>query len=321
MIALLASLALAAPDDPPPSPSAADPEVMDPEAMAKEIVALREQLTAIEAEQRAAREERAAHRVAFTAPLVIERDKEAEEAVAFGNDVRVEGHVIGNAVSFGGDVEVARTGRVDGDVVSFGGTVEVAEGATVGGNRVAMDLPMSLPVAAVDPATNTGAGSLRLAADGSELLYTLYRRLVFLLSVAGAGVLVIGLFPARVGRIASDIETRPVRAAIVGTLSTGFLALFAGLFTVVTLGLGLPVSLLLVGLLGIAWLLGFVGLCQAIGDRLPLQDRPHGRWLAFVVGVCLVTFLGSLPWVGFVVVGAVSVLGIGSTLATRFGRP
>jgi hypothetical protein len=69
-----------------------------------------------------------------------------------------------------------------------------------------------------------------------------------------------------------------------------------------------------------AWLLGFVGLCQAVGDRLPVQERPHGRWIALLVGVLLMTFLGSLPWVGWVVVGGASLLGIGAALSTRFGK-
>lgn len=309
----------------PPEPPAVEDPKPTPQELQQQIQALQAEVEALRAEQaRQARQDlEDQHRVSFGAPVVVPRGHQVDEVVSFGNDVQVDGHVLGNAVSFGGDVGVSRTGRVDGDVVSFGGQISVQEGGQVGGNRVAMELPVTLPVAqrdvSADPAGAT-AGSLHLATDAGALLHTLYRRAVFLLSVAGAGVLVVGLFPTRVNRVAQDLEARPVRAAVVGTLATGFLSLFAGLFTVVTLGLGLPVSVLLIGLLGLAWLLGFVGLCQAVGDRLPLQDRPHGRWIAFVVGVVLITFLGSLPWVGWLVVGGVSVLGIGSALTTRFGR-
>jgi cytoskeletal protein CcmA (bactofilin family) len=319
---VLCSLLLApsvwATDPAPPQP--------DPNEMLREIQRLQADSAAMReeiAKLRAAGTQRGAedsHKVAFGELVQIHEGQEVDEVVSFGNDVEVAGHVIGNAVSFGGDVAVTPTGRVDGDVVSFGGQIEVADGAHIGGNRVAMELPVGLPVTPLE-AEDATAGSLHLATDARALLHTLYRRMVFLLSIAGAGVLVVGLFPTRVTRVAQDLETRPIRAAVVGTLATGFLALFAGLFAVVTLGLGLPVSVLLVGLLGLAWLLGFVGLCQAVGDRLPLQDRPHGRWIAFVIGVVLITFLGSLPWVGWMVVGGVSMLGIGSALTTRFGRP
>ncbi|MEQ1501723.1 MAG: hypothetical protein ABMB14_05805 [Myxococcota bacterium] len=258
-------------------------------------------------------------RVGYGEPIVVNLGEEVDEVVSFGNDVDVAGRVLGDAISFGGNVRIQSTGEVEGDAVSFGGRVEVADGGKLLGDRVAMGMPASL--AAPIPATESPwAGNLHLATDARAMLQSLYRRLVWMLSVAGAGVMVVGLFPSRVSRVALDLETRPVRAAVVGTLATGFLTVFAALFAVVTLGLGSPISLVLLAVLGIAWLLGFVGLCQAVGDRLPVQERPHGRWIAFLIGVCLITFLGSLPWVGWVVVGGASMVGIGAALSTRFGR-
>jgi cytoskeletal protein CcmA (bactofilin family) len=245
--------------------------------------------------------------------------EQVDEVVSFGHDVDVQGYVEGDAVSVGGDVRVGQTGVVEGDAVSFGGRIQVDRGGRVEGNRVALSMPVGLPEVELEPDDSPAAGNLHVATDVSGFLRSLYHRTVWMLSVAGASVLVVGLFPQRVNRVAQDLEARPVRSAVVGTLATGFLAMFAALFVVVTLGLGAPVSLLLVALLGMAWLLGFVGLCQAVGDRLPVQERPHGRWIALLVGVLLMTFLGSLPWVGWVVVGGASLLGIGAALSTRFG--
>ena len=56
-----------------------------------------------------------------------------------------------------------------------------------------------------------------------------------------------------------------------------------------------------------------------MGDRLPVESRPYGRWLAFLVGVVLLTFLGSLPWVGWLVIAGASVLGVGAAISSRFG--
>lgn len=308
---------------------AADPSAADDQELIEELRALRREVALLREQQAGEHGDVTltstgdpSKRVGIGDPVVVAPDEQVEEVVAFGSDVEVAGRVDGDAVSFGGDVEVQPTGRVHGDAVSFGGQVRVADGGKVDGDRVALEMPMTLPIATAEPAsTGIGTGSLHLATDPPVFFSWLYRRLVWMLSVAGAGVLVIGLFPRRVARIAQDVETRPVRAAVVGTLASGFLSLFSVLFAVLTLGLGSPVSLLLVGLLGIAWLLGFVGLCQAVGDRLPVRERPHGRWLAFFVGVVLLTFLGSLPWVGVLVVGGASVLGIGAALSTRFGRP
>ncbi len=245
--------------------------------------------------------------------------EQVDEAVAFGDDVTIAGRVTGDAVSFGGNVVVEPTGQVDGDAVAFGGVIKVRPGGTIAGDQVAMTVPGS--ITHIEPAGDEhhAVGSVALATDVPTLMHRLYRRLVMLLSVAGAGVLVVGLFPNRVARVAQSLERRPVRSAVVGTLASMFIGAFALLFTLVTLGLGLPVSAVAIGILGVAWLLGFVGLCQAVGDRLPIEQRPHGRWLAFLVGIGLLTFLGSLPWVGWLVVGAASVLGVGASLSTRFG--
>ena len=95
-------------------------------------------------------------------------------------------------------------------------------------------------------------------------------------------------------------------------------AWWMGLLFAITI-LGLPMSFVLFGLLGIAWLLGFVALCQAVGDKLPFEQKPHGRWIAFLVGVLLVGFVGALPFVGWVTIVGISVIGIGAALSTKFG--
>lgn len=306
----------------------------NPEDLRAETAALRDELRRMREELAALRREGAAgpvddadgSRTGFGRSVAVAEGETVGEAVSFGSDVHVAGHVLGDAVSFGGNVRIAPTGRVDGDAVSFGGRVEVLDGGAIAGDRVAMGMPGiggfdSPPFDAArsdDRAASSATSSIM--GQGRGVFDALQRKLVWLLSLAGAGVLVVGLFPNRVGRVARDLEERPIRAAVVGTLASSFLLLFSLLFTLLTLGLGLPVSAMLVALLGGAWVLGFVGLCQAVGDRLPFDERPYGRWLALLVGVVLLTFLGSLPWVGWLVVGSASVLGIGSALATRLGR-
>jgi len=142
---------------------------------------------------------------------------------------------------------------------------------------------------------------------------------VFLLSFLGAGVLVVGLLPDRVGRIATDLEKRPIRAALVGIFASLAL-LFAAVLFAITI-LGLPVTFLIVSVLGLAWLVGFVGICQAIGDRLPFLSKPHGRWVAFLVGALLVSLVGALPFIGGLLVFVASLVGVGAALGTRFGSP
>lgn len=273
-----------------------------------ELSAMRAELDAQRAELKRLREPVAAlvapstgPRTAYGSPAVVEAGATVDEVTAFGDDVHVRGHVIGDATSFGGDVIVEEDGIVEGDATSFGGQVAVEEGGIVHGDRVAF---------ADEP-----------SAVGSSVWATLddlRRRAVLLLSFAGAGVLVVGLAPNRVARVAAAIDQHPGRSFLVGAAASSLLVVTSVLFAVTIVGL--PVSFLLMAVLGLAWLMGFVGLCHAMGDRLPFAQKHHGRWVAFAIGSALVAFAGSLPWVGWIVVFGGSLVGLGGSLRSRFGR-
>lgn len=315
-LALWMSLALAADPQPePPSP----PEVVSEEAehadvedMAQaDVVALirslREEVRAQGSEIQALRDSKPTATdtgsVATDGPLVIARGQKADSAVGIGQDVHIRGHVIGDVTAIGANVRIFPTGSVDGDATAVGGVVRVDDGGQIHGNRVML---------ARDDLTS-GVRD----ASWSGLWASLVNRLVLFLSFAGAGTLVVALFPDRVARVAKQLTDRPGRSLTSGIFGGGVLLLGALLFAVTVIGL--PVSVVLLGLFGLAWLFGFVGLCQAVGDRLPMESKVHGRWLAFVGGSTLVAFLGSLPVLGIVVVGATSALGMGAAISTRLG--
>lgn len=256
-------------------------------------------------------------RVGIGEVIRIAAGEVVEEAVGIGEDIEVAGRVEGDTTSLGGNIIVASSGSIGGDAVSFGGEVIVREGGEVFGDRISLTLPISLtPTEVQGP---LGAGALTSSVKLDTLLSDLYQRVVWFLSFTGAGVLLVGLFPSRVGRIAESVQAHPFRATSVGILTTGFLSVFSVLFALVTLGLGLPVSLMVIGLLGCAWMLGFVGLCQAVGDLLPFESRPKGRWLAFFVGSLLLTCISSLPFLGWMVLIAGSAMGVGAAFSTRLG--
>lgn len=299
---------------------AAAPDPARYEAMEAELHELRARLEAMEHD---AASELSPGELVGAGRVEVPAGQVASEAVSLRDDVVVSGHVIGDAVSLMGDVIVRPGGRVDGDTVAIAGEVVVEPGGRVGGDRVALGLGGELsPALALtggldDP--HHAAGALALAGEATAWVQALYHRLVMWLTLAGAGVVTVGLFPERVARVAADVEDRPGRALTVGTLGAGFLSLFALLFAIVTVGLGSPLSVLVLLALGAAWLLGFVAFCQAVGDRLPFDHKAHGRWLAFLVGAGLVVFAGSLPWMGWFVMLAASLLGVGAALSTRLG--
>lgn len=285
----------------------------DRDRLEASLEGIQEQLNATVERQAAAE----AERVGLGEVVRIEAEEVVREAVGVGEDIEVYGRVEGDATALGGNIVVAPTGWVGGDAVSLGGEVIVEDGGQIKGDRVSLALPTHVPSSAVQGPQGASALTSIVPADG--LLTELYQRVVWFLSFTGAGVLMVGLFPNRVGRIAESVQEHPFRSTTVGVLSSGFLATFSLLFALVTLGLGLPVSFVVVATLGCAWMLGFVGLCQAVGDLLPFESRPTGRWLAFCSGSLLLTFVGSLPFLGWMVLATASAMGIGAAFSTRFG--
>ncbi len=255
-------------------------------------------------------------RVSFSGPVVVGVDERVESAVSFGHDVRVRGECNEGATSFGGDVVVTSSGRVIGDAVSFGGRVVVEPGGEVLGDRVALGMSVPLaPVAPVIEASTTHHPAARM--PSTSLFESLYHHLVLFFSLTGAGAIVIGLFPARVGRVAAAVDEHPLRSAVAGTLIAVGLVLAASLFAITIIGL--PVTFLLLSVLGLAWLFGFVGLCRAVGEKLPFREKPHGHWFALLVGSLILTSLGSLSWIGWMVVFGASVIAIGASASSRLG--
>lgn len=241
-------------------------------------------------------------RTRMGAPAVVEAGQEVEELVAFGDDVLVHGTVRGNATSFGGNVQIGSTGVVLGDAVSFGGRVHVAPGGEVHGDRVGL--------ASMD--------GFEEVEEGDGWVTWLYHRTLLALTLLGAGVLVVGLFPDRVGTISRQVARTPVSSGFVGAAFASLTVVFSVLFMLLTLGLGTPVSAVGIALLGAAWLVGFVAVCQVVGDRLPMA-APNGRWVALVAGALLFAFGGSLGLGGTLLAFMVSMLGIGAAVSSRFG--
>jgi hypothetical protein len=312
MIALAAMLAHGSPE---PTTLVAPEEPSGTEDLREELRALREALDAERAERRAILEElrrnrprparRAVDSQAQLAQVaLVAEDQEVDDVVAFGDDVVVRGIVLGDATSFGGDVTIASTGVVHGDAVSFGGRVRVEPGGSVHGDRVGLDA-----VEATFDSTD---------ADDVGWLGWLYHRTLLLLTLLGAGVLVVGLFPRQVTVVADRVAHAPVGQSVLGAAFTTILTVSCVLFVLLTLGLGAPVSAVGLAVLGAAWLLGFVAVCQVIGDRLPLED-PHGRWAALLAGALLFTFSSSMGLGGTLLAFMVSMLGIGATVSARFG--
>ena len=245
----------------------------------------------------------------FGNPVHVERGEVVEEAVAFGAPVLVDGTVRGDVVSFGADVRVNRSGHVQGDAVSFGGKVKVRSGGRVDGDRVTLassDVPSS------------ASGLALLAEKGSSWFHAMVRRTVMLLCLAGIGVLVLGLFPDKVRNVARGLELHPFRYGVAGLLLS-CAGVVVSLLLAVTF-IGLPVSVFVLLLLGLAWLLGFVALGRTLGHVFPMPKAFEGGLGPFLAGVLLLAAISLIPYVGKLVLFLSLFPCVGAAIGTRFGN-
>ena len=238
-------------------------------------------------------------------PVQVAPDEVTSEVVGYNAPVEVHGRVVGRAVSFGHDVVVHTGAQVEGDAVSFGGEVIVQPGGRVNGDQISYE-------------GASARSTLQALSEGRASAFKgVARNIVALLTFAGLGMLVVGVFPARVDVVARTVADTPVKLTLIGVLLTTVVAILVTALTFTLVFSPLALALAVVFALGL--LLGFVGLCQAAGDTLPLEPTRHRRWLAFLVGVASLAFVGMLPWIGTTALIIVGFTCVGSAFQTRFG--
>lgn len=271
--------------------------------------------------------------------LVVAADASREGTVSFGGPVDVFGVVDGDVVSMGGAVRVHDGGVVDGSVVSVGGDVWVDGGAVVegdavsiggrvhvdpegevGGDQVAAgpggELPLGASVLGVDRRVEIEDADEDEGWSALGWLHGLVRRFSLGLAFAGAGVLLVGIWPRQVARVGAVLPGNLLWYGLAGAILAAALSVTSALFAVTIIGL--PLSLLVLGLLAAGWMLGLVALCTAVGERMP-WSQGKGAWAAFLVGAGLLAAITFVPWLGVAVVMALGFPALGAALMTRFG--
>lgn len=233
--------------------------------------------------------------------LTIAVDELVRDAVGLGGPVDVAGTVEGNAVGLGGDVRVRDGGKVDGHAVSFGGEVVVEPGGTLTGEALELDVEDGATVALAVPRPDDWTGTLR----------DLARRFALLLGLAAAGTLAVTLWPRQVDEVARRITTRPFWYGIAGAALTTALTLGASVLAITVIGL--PVSVLFLFVLALAWLVGVSAVCRVAGERLP-GGASRSPLAAYLVGAGLLALISMVPVLGSAVTVLLALPAVGAAV-------
>lgn len=242
------------------------------------------------------------------------------DIVVVGGSLTVGGEIEGDVVVVGGLVSLGETAVVSGDLAAVGGRVERAPGAQVEGEVfVGMPIPTieipEFPSMPVTPAVFVRSGP-----------FDEFFRITFNAVALALLAMLLSLFlTPHFERVAQATVSSPLVTGSVGLLTIA-LAPLAAVILVVTVIL-IPVAVLVVFGVVLAWLFGFIALGLEVGERFTAMI--HREWapaLKAGFGTLLLMFglglIGLIDCLGVLAHALIAMIGIGSVVLTMFGsRP
>lgn len=273
-------------------------------------------------------------RTTFGGDVRVAAGETVQEIVTMGGDAFVEGAVQRDVVTMGGDVRVGSGGVVHGDVVTMGGDLEVDEGGAVWGEAVTMGGEVTYAEGAqIGAGASSGrrrwrdrdgsrgwqlwrgqSGASEVSTFLGDMLGSAAKHaLLFLL-----GLVLMAVFPERVGALRRMIRRSPVRSVAVGVL--GFVGATVLTVVLAITIIGIPGAIVVALLAFLAVYVGLAAVSLVLGGALPidrLRDRPV---LQLGAGILILYVISLLPAVGWLATVIASTIGFGAVLLTRFGR-
>ncbi len=251
--------------------------------------------------------------VAVARDIEVAGDALADVA-ALNGSVLVSGHVKGDVIVIGGNAHLAPHAVVEGSISVMGGDIQAEPGARIGGTSVSYpDASPSLLTFIEGPSLGLSAASPLVLGAKLALLAAWAALLLLLFAASGRQML----------ETADDVRQEPFLSFFTGLTGVVALVLTALAFTILVGGLAWAPMLALVGLLLLVLKLwGMVAVFYALGDwvALHLLRRSLRPLNAATLGLLVMGAVKFLPYVGVWVWTAGTLIGIGATLSTKFGR-
>jgi hypothetical protein len=259
-----------------------------------------------------------------------------DDIVAFSRDVHVSRAVPGDVVVLNGSVTIDQP--VDGDVVVLGGAVTFGMAGVVAGDLVCIGGNVTgaerrvrgelyAPGSFNDAMANAlpGANRKRLL-----VILAVALKLTLLLLWMFATILVTLLAGKEVRQASIEVRASPLHTFAVGLVAYTSFILTAILFsTLVPFLIGVPLLVLLAVFAVVAKIFGTIAVFHCLGtvlagarsrDQLASRRFLRGDLAMAIVGLILLGAIRMIPLVGTIIWGVVSLFGMGTTLATAFGR-
>lgn len=251
--------------------------------------------------------------VALGRDLVVEGEALGDVAVLSGS-IHLSGRVVGDAIVLGGSAFLAPTARLEGDLFVLGGSIDAAPGATIGGRSVSYPTVSAAWLTLLE-GPSFGRSVLSPLVIGTKLALIVAWLVLLLVFLATSG--------REVMVTSEQVAAEPFRNFFVGLTAIVTLFLTAAFFSAFAAAIvGLPLLALVVVLALVLKLWGMVGVFHAVGAWLirDVLKRRTSPLNAAATGLFVLGVLKFVPHVGTWTWTVATLIGVGSTLTTKFGR-
>jgi hypothetical protein len=269
--------------------------------------------------------------VSYRDAIVVLPDEMRDNVVSFGGDIDVQGKVRKSVLSFGGSITIS--GEVGDAVVGFGSRITLKETAVVKGDLVILGGSIEkAPGSRVDGDTvNFKSSELfsKIFGEGFKGFFALsFWPIILIINLVNfiiwllLAVIVSSTLSKQV-TFASD----QVRKAFWPTFGVGLAAQFlfvcailvGAILCLVLIGIPIVISLAMGAV--VVKVFGRVILFFLIGESLSraLHKKMITPLGASILGALVVGLIGFVPFLGFLFIGVLGIIGWGAAIRTKFG--
>lgn len=247
------------------------------------------------------------------------------DLVVFGGSAKIHrgARVVGNVAVMGGSVKIENGARVDGNVGAMGGSVKTEDGAILGGKIVDDDHKGNVKVTVHDGDVHTSVteddggrshGRSRIA----EAAHSFGRKVTAMSLLFVFGCVLLALATGRMERLRVETAARPMRSfalGLVGSVVGGIAALVAIVVLCITV-VGIPVALFGI-LLAVFAVYGAIAAVLTTFGAAVLGHKTQNTYVHLLFGCAAFLVASSLPFVGGLATFGVTMIAIGTLVATR----
>lgn len=252
--------------------------------------------------------------ITFGSNVVVE-GRVKESVVVFGGTITISGEVGEAVVGIGSTVTLKPTAVIRGDVVSLGGLLQKDPGCLITGDTVYFK------------ASEIGSRLFKQGVFKGIFAFPLFP-LLLIIKLIGiflwfiAALVVAALFPKQIVRAAAAVRSSfwPVfGTGILAVVVFTGLAIFSALLVFILIGIPLVIALFWAGL--IIKVFGRVVMFYVLGESLlrAFGARNVRAVGASLMGLLIVSFVGFIPFIGFLFTLVLGALGWGVAIRTKFG--